>query len=124
MIRRPPRSTLFPYTTLFRSRERRPRGRRQLLVARRRGGVPARHGAVGLRARSAGGGVVRGTAMERGNADQAGARVRAGDESAPPPAVPPDRRVTRRTQLARRGGGSRRDGNRSRGGRSPCRPPA
>src|SRR3712207_8280484 len=27
MIRRPPRSTLFPYTTLFRSRERRGRGR-------------------------------------------------------------------------------------------------
>src|SRR6266540_3940821 len=26
MIRRPPRSTLFPYTTLFRSRTRRPRG--------------------------------------------------------------------------------------------------
>src|SRR3712207_7504158 len=26
MIRRPPRSTLFPYTTLFRSRERRPAG--------------------------------------------------------------------------------------------------
>src|SRR2546430_13337983 len=26
MIRRPPRSTLFPYTTLFRSREPRPRG--------------------------------------------------------------------------------------------------
>src|SRR5256885_16750757 len=25
MIRRPPRSTLFPYTTLFRSREQRPR---------------------------------------------------------------------------------------------------
>src|SRR2546425_3854707 len=25
MIRRPPRSTLFPYTTLFRSRERQPR---------------------------------------------------------------------------------------------------
>src|SRR3712207_7996929 len=25
MIRRPPRSTLFPYTTLFRSQERRPR---------------------------------------------------------------------------------------------------
>src|SRR2546430_8596684 len=39
MIRRPPRSTLFPYTTLFRSRLRPPRG-----VARRRGargpGVP------------------------------------------------------------------------------------
>src|SRR3712207_8181929 len=27
MIRRPPRSTLFPYTTLFRSRRRGPRGR-------------------------------------------------------------------------------------------------
>src|SRR6266581_5290945 len=27
MIRRPPRSTLFPYTTLFRSRRRRGRGR-------------------------------------------------------------------------------------------------
>src|SRR5258707_10825719 len=27
MIRRPPRSTLFPYTTLFRSRARRPRER-------------------------------------------------------------------------------------------------
>src|SRR3712207_8985257 len=29
MIRRPPRSTLFPYTTLFRSREARPDDRRQ-----------------------------------------------------------------------------------------------
>src|SRR3712207_7300939 len=29
MIRRPPRSTLFPYTTLFRSRERRRRGHRE-----------------------------------------------------------------------------------------------
>src|SRR2546430_7092214 len=28
MIRRPPRSTLFPYTTLFRSRAKRPRDRR------------------------------------------------------------------------------------------------
>src|SRR5690348_17702018 len=28
MIRRPPRSTLFPYTTLFRSGQRRPRGQR------------------------------------------------------------------------------------------------
>src|SRR2546429_6069572 len=27
MIRRPPRSTLFPYTTLFRSRENRPRSK-------------------------------------------------------------------------------------------------
>src|SRR3712207_7549404 len=29
MIRRPPRSTLFPYTTLFRSRQHDPPGRRQ-----------------------------------------------------------------------------------------------
>src|SRR3712207_8112500 len=33
MIRRPPRSTLFPYTTLFRSREARLSDRRRLLVA-------------------------------------------------------------------------------------------
>src|SRR2546426_9329287 len=39
MIRRPPRSTLFPYTTLFRSHP--PRGRQALLVARtaHRGGA-------------------------------------------------------------------------------------
>src|SRR2546430_2794953 len=36
MIRRPPRSTLFPYTTLFRSRERRRAGRRLSSPARRR----------------------------------------------------------------------------------------
>src|SRR6266508_6397053 len=36
MIRRPPRSTLFPYTTLFRSRPLRPRGP----VAGGRGGPP------------------------------------------------------------------------------------
>src|SRR2546425_8171044 len=35
MIRRPPRSTLFPYTTLFRSREREERGCR-LIVERHR----------------------------------------------------------------------------------------
>src|SRR2546430_16801909 len=39
MIRRPPRSTLFPYTTLFRSRRHsapeRPRGRRRLAEYRR-----------------------------------------------------------------------------------------
>src|SRR5207302_9275900 len=35
MIRPPPRSTLFPYTTLFRSIERRPQGR-QVIVRRRR----------------------------------------------------------------------------------------
>src|SRR5688572_31518374 len=47
MIRRPPRSTLFPYTTLFRSRHRRPRrrppGRRPRGGAAR--GVAQRHGA-------------------------------------------------------------------------------
>src|SRR3989442_8247436 len=36
MIRRPPRSTLFPYTTLFRSRHPR-RGRLRLLRLQRRG---------------------------------------------------------------------------------------
>src|SRR5947207_5277510 len=33
MIRRPPRSTLFPYTTLFRSMHRRPFGRSRRLAA-------------------------------------------------------------------------------------------
>src|SRR3712207_6859102 len=33
MIRRPPRSTLFPYTTLFRSRPERPVGRRVAVPA-------------------------------------------------------------------------------------------
>src|SRR5438132_9165133 len=40
MIRRPPRSTLFPYTTLFRSRE----GRRQHRPAGARGADPADRG--------------------------------------------------------------------------------
>src|SRR5690348_17437593 len=44
MIRRPPRSTLFPYTTLFRSR-------RQLRLQRRAAPVP-RHGARVCAARS------------------------------------------------------------------------
>src|SRR5947208_13331885 len=34
MIRRPPRSTLFPYTTLFRSSRRRRRGRSRFALAR------------------------------------------------------------------------------------------
>src|SRR5256886_12623573 len=56
MIRRPPRSTLFPYTTLFRSRTRRrrtgPQGRSPRAPARRACGqdhrirATARHGAV------------------------------------------------------------------------------
>src|SRR3712207_7427379 len=45
MIRRPPRSTLFPYTTLFRSRRRRRRPDFALLRrGRRRGGDDARRG--------------------------------------------------------------------------------
>src|SRR3712207_8301358 len=51
MIRRPPRSTLFPYTTLFRSHRHAPPPRRLLAPARgarRRGGEDSfRHGAVG-----------------------------------------------------------------------------
>src|SRR5256885_8837403 len=45
MIRRPPRSTLFPYTTLFRSRGARRRGRR-------RGGRGGRAGRGARRARA------------------------------------------------------------------------
>src|SRR3712207_8651155 len=42
MIRRPPRSTLFPYTTLFRSAPRRhPGGLRRRLPAHRRSRLPA-----------------------------------------------------------------------------------
>src|SRR5947207_8623648 len=45
MIRRPPRSTLFPYTTLFRSRVLRPGARAQ---GRRAGGGDPRGGRPGL----------------------------------------------------------------------------
>src|SRR5256885_7571884 len=41
MIRRPPRSTLFPYTTLFRSLRRSPRSRARCLPPRK--STPARH---------------------------------------------------------------------------------
>src|SRR3712207_7154870 len=42
MIRRPPRSTLFPYTTLFRSLRRRPQGLGALAgrLRRHRAGIP------------------------------------------------------------------------------------
>src|SRR5438128_8341418 len=46
MIRRPPRSTLFPYTTLFRSRPGAPRGRRPRGV-RQRGPADERRGGGG-----------------------------------------------------------------------------
>src|SRR3712207_6993647 len=52
MIRRPPRSTLFPYTTLFRSvgrRDARGRQRRRVLQAARRGGRGARQRRLGRR---------------------------------------------------------------------------
>src|SRR3712207_7931570 len=42
MIRRPPRSTLFPYTTLFRSRDRRRARRRDVLRPRDRRALPER----------------------------------------------------------------------------------
>src|SRR5688572_32408291 len=55
MIRRPPRSTLFPYTTLFRSKPARRRqhlhhaGVRRLALAARVGGIPLhRPGAAAL----------------------------------------------------------------------------
>src|SRR5256885_8974133 len=47
MIRRPPRSTLFPYTTLFRSRQRRPgsrHDRRAAALPERGGPLQAAHG--------------------------------------------------------------------------------
>src|SRR6266550_8982557 len=48
MIRRPPRSTLFPYTTLFRSRSRQPRARGAVVRRRER---PMRRSRRGRRAR-------------------------------------------------------------------------
>src|SRR5690606_11720656 len=45
-IRRPPTSTLFPYTTLFRSRRPRPRRTAAPAPAARRGGLPDRRPAV------------------------------------------------------------------------------
>src|SRR3712207_7013271 len=47
MIRRPPRSTLFPYTTLFRSRPGTDRRRRHRGGARGAGRRPAREGSTG-----------------------------------------------------------------------------
>src|SRR3712207_8585356 len=53
MIRRPPRSTLFPYTTLFRSRDRSGDRSRRVLPRQPRRDAPAPRGGVGQgRARS------------------------------------------------------------------------
>src|SRR3712207_7445132 len=70
MIRRPPRSTLFPYTTLFRSR----RGR-----ARRRPGEPLSRGDL---------------LHERGGLRSPRDRLR-GPHHAPPRGEAPDRKSTR-----------------------------
>src|SRR5690348_17984925 len=51
MIRRPPRSTLFPYTTLFRSRDRPRAVRAREEEAARRDGVAADRAAAFARAR-------------------------------------------------------------------------
>src|SRR3712207_8100417 len=67
MIRRPPRSTLFPYTTLFRSRI-----------------VPTEHDAVGLRRRKR-------VARDR----VGGGLLRAGDEGREQDVVHQDRKSTR-----------------------------
>src|SRR5258707_8015412 len=64
MIRRPPRSTLFPYTTLFRSQQD-DRGRRRLVRVHRAPRGPGRAGGRRRgRARRAGGGH-HGTAADR-----------------------------------------------------------
>src|SRR5687768_17689326 len=71
MIRRPPRSTLFPYTTLFRSqRGRRGRGGRRREPARR-----AREGAAAATVRTAGPARGRGVDLG-GGARAAGQRAR------------------------------------------------
>src|SRR3989442_9676285 len=52
MIRRPPRSTLFPYTTLFRSRKRVIHSNMELIPSRpcdRSGSINIRSGNVGIR---------------------------------------------------------------------------
>src|SRR2546421_12203608 len=57
MIRRPPRSTLFPYTTLFRSRGARAGVSRGAALERARGGAPAVSAAVQLAAHTRSGAV-------------------------------------------------------------------
>src|SRR3712207_7547610 len=68
MIRRPPRSTLFPYTTLFRS-PRGARGRSRPMVVE---GVRDLFGTAVLRGRFAGGDVAEGCGDEGTEQDAAG----------------------------------------------------
>src|SRR2546429_7977976 len=65
MIRRPPRSTLFPYTTLFRSNHARPARARPVpgALARRVGGLPRRRGVFRVPA----GAVIRAVFFDAGN---------------------------------------------------------
>src|SRR2546427_12041642 len=83
MIRRPPRSTLFPYTTLFRSRLPRVRDREGALLPKK--GAPG----PGRRARS--GGHRRGARARRGPAPVvlAAGHVGAAGGLAPPPRKAP-----------------------------------
>src|SRR2546430_5618694 len=73
MIRRPPRSTLFPYTTLFRSQS---RPAAQLLPPADEGGAGAlgdpRHEARGVGHRSA---ALPGAIQDRGGADRKSTRL-------------------------------------------------
>src|SRR2546429_2729994 len=65
MIRRPPRSTLFPYTTLFRSNHARPARARPVpgALARRVGGLPRHRGGFRVPA----GAVIRAVFFDAGN---------------------------------------------------------
>src|SRR3989449_10338456 len=110
MIRRPPRSTLFPYTTLFRSHEERPNNtersfdvvipfRREMRVARlaartqRNGGDAERdrHVGVGGRAGELGVAAQRAVGGDRGLDQRGGARGPARRPVPPPLDVPPQR---------------------------------
>src|SRR2546430_13906497 len=131
MIRRPPRSTLFPYTTLFRSEDARASGQRLFhaplrapgglqLDGRRRGAeapTGARPRARRARARAPG----RRAGARPARAPRARPRQRGG-----PRGRPPARRAARRRPLpqgrSRRGARLRRGRKRARGGRDRPRP--
>src|SRR2546425_2474395 len=82
MIRRPPRSTLFPYTTLFRSKARR---RREQQEARRLGAVAAEnHGLGALPALALVGVVIRHAGGATTAVDVDPEHVAAGADLAPP----------------------------------------
>src|SRR2546423_11950835 len=102
MIRRPPRSTLFPYTTLFRSRRGRGQAPRRAARARRgpaRAGAPGdRRGAAPLRPRRGVRALDRDRAEEEPRLDRLrprrpapARRGRALDVPAVPPALDPGR---------------------------------